>query len=87
MNIPTFSTKDWRRITPLQKAEYQRREFFTDEVWLKWKQEYDTLMSYRKTIKGKPTPEQMFILEENAWTIKFLKRLLFGVELIDPKKK
>jgi hypothetical protein len=77
---PSFDDTKWRKITPLQKAEFQRREFFTDEVWVKWKQELDVCMSFRKSIKGKPTPEQMFLIDENSWNIKRLKRLLFGPE-------
>lgn len=67
-----------KKYTPIQLAEIRQREFHTDETWIKWKQELDACMSFRKTIKGKPTDEQMHFIEENAWTIKFLKRLLFG---------
>lgn len=77
MNIPTFDTSTWKRYTPIQLAELRQREFHTDEVWIKWKQELDSLLSFRKTVKGKPTEEQLFILSENNWTISWLKGLLF----------
>jgi hypothetical protein len=59
MKNPDFSTKNWRSITPIQKAEFQQRDFLGNETWVKWKQELDLCMSFRKTIKGKPTDEQM----------------------------
>ena len=73
-----FDTSSCKSYTPIQLAELRQREFHTDEVWIKWKQDLDACLSYRKSIKGKPTEEQMFFIEENAFTIKFLKTLLFG---------
>jgi len=73
-----LDTSNWKSYTPIQLAELRQRSFHTDEVWIKWKQELDLCMSFRKTIKGKPTEEQMFYIEENAWTISFLRKLLFG---------
>ena len=76
----TLNTTNWRKITPIQKAEYIKREFLGDDYWIKRKQELDLCMSFRKSIKGKPTEEQLFLLEENKQTIKYLRRVLFGVE-------
>jgi len=75
---PALDTSKWKAYTPIQLAELRQRSFHTDEVWIKWKQELDLCMSFRKTIKGKPTEEQMYFIEENAWTISFLRKLLFG---------
>lgn len=80
INAPTFSTTNWRKITPIQKAEYIKREFLGDEYWIKNKQDLDLCMSLRKSIKGKPTEEQLYLLEENKQNIKYLRRVLFGVE-------
>lgn len=70
----------WRKITPLQKSEFVRREFFGNDVWVKWKQELDDCMIFRKSIKGKPTELERYFLDENNWTIKYLKELLYGKE-------
>ena len=80
INTPDFSTANWRKITPIQRAEYIKREFLGDEYWIKNKQELDLCMSFRKSIKGKPTQAQLFLLEENKQNIKYLRRVLFGVE-------
>ena len=80
MVVPNFSTDNWRKITPIQKAEFLKREFLGNEYWIKNKQHLDEYMSFRKSIKGKPTEEQLFLLEENKWDIKYLRRVLFGVE-------
>lgn len=76
--IPSFSTNNWRIIKPTELAEIRQREFLTDEWWVKQKQKLDSCLMYRKSIKGKPTEEQMHQLSENAITIQLLKRLLFG---------
>lgn len=75
-----IDTTNWRKITPVQKAELLKREFLGDDYWIKNKQELDACMSLRKSIKGKPTQAQLFMLEENKQNIRSLRRLLFGVE-------
>jgi len=80
ISTPSLYTSSWRKITPVQKAEFLKRELLGDDFWIKNKQELDLCMSFRKAIKGKPTEEQLYLLEENKYEIKRLRRLLFGVE-------
>jgi hypothetical protein len=81
-----LDTSNWRKITPVQKAEILKREFLGDGFWIKNKQELDLCMSFRKSLKGKPTDEQLYLLEENKYNIKSLRRLLFGVEFQSDKQ-
>lgn len=69
---------NWRKYTATELAEIRQKEFLTPEVWGKWKLDLDGLLAFRKTIKGKPTDEQMFQLELNKVWITFYKRALFG---------
>lgn len=54
------------RINNRQRGEIDARTFLGDETWRKWKQDYDELMAFRKSLKGKPTDEQRATLEMNA---------------------
>lgn len=60
-----------------QIGEYEARDFLGDETWKRWKTDYDNCMAYRKTIKGKPTEEQMLLLKANASFIEFYGSVLF----------
>lgn len=53
------------------------RDFLTDEVWKNWKTDYDGLMAYRKTIKGKPDQYERIILQMNNHFIEFYQTVLF----------
>ena len=63
--------------TDKQLCELDAREFLEDETWKRWKALYDECMSYRKTLKGKPTDEQRAQLDANAEWIAFCDTLLF----------
>jgi len=53
------------------------RDYLGDEVWKEWKRDYDELMAYRKTIKGKPDIYQQAMLALNQPWIDFYKSALF----------
>lgn len=42
------------KLTARQIGEYDSRDFHGEETWKRWKQDYDRLMSFRKSLKGKP---------------------------------
>jgi hypothetical protein len=46
-------------------AELDARDFWGDEFWLDTKRFYDSLMAYRKSIKGKPDQWQRVMLHLN----------------------
>lgn len=64
-------------LSPKQLCEYDARAFHTDEVWKRWKQIYDEAMTFRKSLKGKPTDEQREQLNANADWIDFCDRTLW----------
>lgn len=66
-----------RPLRATELCEMEAREFLGDEWWKRMKQHYDDCMSYRKTLKGKPTDEQRIQLECNAHDIKWLGRVLW----------
>lgn len=78
-----MSLLNMTKLSPIQLAEIRKREFLTDEFWIKFKIELDECNSFRKTLKGKPTPEQIYHLQENKYNIRFLKRLLYGSEFMN----
>lgn len=49
--------KPLRTLTMRERGEIESCEFYGEETWLKWKKHYGELMSYRKSLKGKPTEE------------------------------
>jgi hypothetical protein len=53
------------------------REFLGDEFWKSCKTDYDLLMAYRKTLKGKPDDFQRLTLDLNKIFIDFYGTLLF----------
>lgn len=60
-----------------QIGEFEARAFLGDEEWKRMKQDYDSCMTYRKTIKGKPDEEQRAMLQMNAAFIEFYGSVLF----------
>lgn len=60
-----------------QLGEFEAREFLGEDTWKRWKLDFDNCMAYRKTIKGKPTEEQMVLLKMNAHFIEFYGSVLF----------
>lgn len=73
------------QLTTKQIGEYESRDFLTDEVWKRWKTDYDQCMAYRKTLKGKPTEEQRAVIDANALTIEFYGSVLFHSVLMAKK--
>jgi hypothetical protein len=65
------------KLNARQLGEFERREFLGDETWRRWKTEYDQCMAFRKTIKGKPTDEQLVLIKANAEFIEFYGSVLF----------
>ena len=53
------------------------RDFLGEELWIEWMKDYESLMAFRKTIKGKPTEEQRAQLIENNIWIEYYKTVLF----------
>lgn len=66
-----------KKLGTKQIGELHAREFLGDEVWIRWKMDYDEMMAYRKTIKGKPDEAQAIILKMNADWIEFYGSVLF----------
>jgi hypothetical protein len=66
-----------RPLNARQIGELEAREFLGDETWKRWKIAYDEAMGYRKTLKGKPTEEQLLTLQNNAMDIEFYGSVLF----------
>lgn len=60
-----------------QIGEFESRAFHGDDVWKRWKQDYDDCMAYRKSLKGKPDEEQRVQLQVNALWIEFYGSVLF----------
>lgn len=56
------------------------RDFWGDDEWKRMKQDYDELMAYRKSIKGKPTECEKLIIDLNRIWIDFYKYALFHTE-------
>lgn len=65
------------QLNARQIGEFEARDFLGEDTWKRWKTDYDDCMAYRKTIKGKPTDEQMAILKMNAGFIEFYGSVLF----------
>lgn len=65
-------------ISAQKRGEFIARDFLGEDKWKEWKTDYDELMGYRKTIKGKPDEYQMIIIQMNDVWIKFYKRILFN---------
>lgn len=66
----------WVRFSDKQICEADAREFIGDETYLSWLRDYEQLMAFRKTIKGKPTDEQRIQLQMNNEWIAFYDRVL-----------
>lgn len=65
-------------ITAKQRGELWARDFLGEDVWKVWKQDLDSLLAYRKTIKGKPCELQKLQLELNDGFIKFYNSVLYS---------
>lgn len=65
------------QYTAKQLCELDARDFLEEETWKRWKVLYDEAMSYRKTLKGKPTDEQREMLTANAEWIAFCDTTLW----------
>ena len=65
------------QLNARQIGELEAREFLGEEFWKACKRDYDECMAYRKTIKGKPTDEQLVVLKMNASFIEFYGSILF----------
>lgn len=66
-----------QKLNARQIGEFEAREFYGDDVWKAWKQDYDECMSFRKSLKGKPTDEQRVQIDVNAHWIEFYGSVLF----------
>lgn len=64
-------------LTPRQIGEIHSREFLGEETWKRWKAHFDECMSYRKTIKGKPTDDQRILLQANSDAVRLYSGVLF----------
>lgn len=67
-----------RQLTATQVKELKCREFLGEETWIKWKQDMDSMLEYRKSFKGKPSEDQLVMLETNKHFIRFYNRVLFN---------
>lgn len=66
-----------RKLTAKQIGEFESRDWLGEETWIRYKQELDALLSYRKSFKGKPTDEQLSQLEFNKELIEWYNGILF----------
>lgn len=69
------------KLNAKQVAEQECRAFLGDDVWRRWKTDYDNCMAFRKTLKGKPTEEQRLVLDMNNAFISFYGVALFRNQL------
>jgi hypothetical protein len=65
-------------LTSKQKGELWARDFLGEDTWKRWKQDMDSLLAYRKTLKGKPNEFERFTLETNDVWIKFYNQVLYS---------
>lgn len=65
------------KLNARQIGELEARQFLGDDVWKAYKADYDQLMAFRKTLKGKPTEEQKIVLAANNAFIDFYGSILF----------
>lgn len=70
-----------------QLGELAARDFLEDGFWKAYKQDYDACMSFRKTIKGKPTDAERALLALNNTFIEFYSSILFHSAALDSHKK
>ena len=70
-----------------QLSEIHARDFLGDDLWKDYKKDYDSLMSYRKTLKGKPTEEQMITIKMNADWISYYDRILWHSSILAKHKR
>jgi hypothetical protein len=65
------------KLNARQVGEMEARQFLGDDTWKAWKHDYDQMMAFRKTLKGKPTEEQKITLTMNAAFIDYYGSVLF----------
>lgn len=68
-----------------QLCENDARDFLGDDYWKACKRDYDELMSYRKSLKGKPTEEQMFNIKLNAIWITHYDTILWHSSIMSDR--
>ena len=66
-----------KKLNTRQIGEIHAREFLGDETWIRWKTDYDSMLAYRKTLKGKPNDEQMVTIKMNSDWMEFYGHVLF----------
>ena len=52
------------------------KDFYGEDVYKAWKQDFDELMAFRKTIKGKPDKWQIAEVELNKVFIEFYRNTI-----------
>ena len=72
-------------IAVRQVCEFHARAFLGDETWRAWKTDYDSLMAFRKTIKGKPDEAQLFQIRMNSDWIAFYDQVLWHAPFLGVK--
>lgn len=77
MTTGTFSKIKTRHLTAKEIGEFDSRDFHTDEVWKRMKNDLDELLAFRKTIKQKPDEFQKLVLEMNQVWIDYYNTTLF----------
>ena len=68
----------WPTITAKQRGELWARDFLGEDVWKAWKQDMDSLLAFRKTIKGKPCELQRLQLDLHNGSISFYNNVLYS---------
>ena len=66
------------KLSKNQIGEYLARDFYGEDYWKKMKRELDEMLEYRNKIKGRPTEEQMFMIQNNKPMIEMLRAMLFS---------
>jgi hypothetical protein len=66
-----------QQINKRQRCELDAKDLIGPDTWKEWKADYDSLMSFRKSLKGKPSPEDLVQLKLNSVFIEFYDRVLW----------
>ena len=74
------------KMNAKMRGEFECREFLGEETWKKWKQCLDECFTYRKSINGKPTIEQIATLKINSVFIDFYNTVLYHSVTLGPDK-
>jgi hypothetical protein len=73
-------------LSDRQIGEQHARDFLGNDTWKAWKQDFDELMAFRKSLKGKPDADQLAIIKANAQWIAFYDRVLWHSSIQGPLK-